>query len=111
MAIPSSHVKGYVASLTNFKTYKNIIRRSSKNAKRNYYRNVFQIYSSNLKKWNTINESLNNKKVYGYFPQFVLPNDNTIFGTKQIFTAFNDFLSALVIVATVKHGYFVRVSK
>ena len=42
----------YADLLSNFKVYKNIIRRSMMHAKRDYYRNVFHKYSSNLKKTN-----------------------------------------------------------
>ena len=47
----------------NFKSYKNIIRRTIMHAKRTYYKTVFNSYSTNLKKtWQTINESLNRRK-------------------------------------------------
>ena len=47
----------------NFKSYKNIIRRTIMHAKQTYYKTVFNSYSTNLKKtWQTINESLNRRK-------------------------------------------------
>ena len=47
----------------NHKTYKNIIRRSTMLAKRQYYHTTFSRYSSNLKKtWRTINDILNRGK-------------------------------------------------
>ena len=46
-----------------FKSYKSIIRRTIMHAKRSYYKNVFNTYSTNLKNtWQTINESLSRRK-------------------------------------------------
>ena len=83
----------YADLLPNFKVYKNIIRRSIMHAKRDYYKNVFRMYSSNLKKsWLTINESLNRQKKRRDFPQeFQLANGTLISEPKQIANAFNDF--------------------
>ena len=77
----------------NFKSYKNIIRRTIMHAKRTYYKTVFNSYSTNLKKtWQTINESLNRRKKNQDFPQeFKLANGNLISDPKQIADAFNDF--------------------
>ena len=77
----------------NFKSYKNIIRRTIMHAKRTYYKTVFNSYSTNLKKtWQTINESLNRRKKKQDFPQeFKLANGNLISDPKQIADAFNDF--------------------
>ena len=60
----------YPVLLSNFKVYKNIIRRSIMHAKRNYYRNAFNRYSTNMKKtWQTINETLNRRKRKRDFPK------------------------------------------
>ena len=90
----------YADLLSNFKVYKNIIRRSIMHAKRDYYRNVFHKYSSNLKKtWQIIKESLNRRKGKLDFPQeFQLANGTLILEPKQIANAFNNFLSLLVIL-------------
>ena len=63
-------------------------------AKRTYYKNVLNSYSTNLKKtWQTINESLNRRKKKQDFPQaFKLANRNLISDPKQIADAFNDIL-------------------
>ena len=55
-------------------------------AKRTYYINVFNTYSTNLKKtWQTINESLNRRKKKQDFPQeFKLANGDLISDPKQI---------------------------
>ena len=76
-----------------FKSYKNIIRRTIMHAKRSYYKNVFNTYSTNLKNtWQTINESLNRRKKKPDFPQeFKLANGNLISDPKQIADTFNEF--------------------
>ena len=83
----------YSDLLSNFKVYKNIIRRSIMHAKRDYYKNVFRMYSSNLKKtWQTINDSLNRRNRRRDFPQeFQLANGTLISEPKHIANAFNDF--------------------
>ena len=62
-------------------------------AKRSYYKNVFNTYSSDLKKsWQTIKESLNRrKKKQDFLQEFKLANGNLISDSKQIAEAFNDF--------------------
>ena len=84
--------QSYPVILSNFKTYKNIIRRSIMHAKRDYYRHAFNRYSTNLQKtWVTINETLNRKKVKRNFPkEFKLTNGNTISEPKEIANAFKD---------------------
>ena len=83
----------YSDLLSNFKVYKNIIRRSIMHAKRDYYKNVFRMYSFNLKKtWQTINDSLNRRNRRRDFPQeFQLANGTLISEPKHIANAFNDF--------------------
>ena len=83
----------YSDLLSNFKVYKNIIRRSIMHAKRDYYKNVFRMYSSNLKKtWQTINDSLNRRNGRRDFPQeFQLANGTLISEPKHIANAFNEF--------------------
>ena len=85
------------ALLSNFRVYKNIIRRSIMHAKRNYYRNAFNRYSTNRKKtWQTINETLNRRKQKRDFPkEFKLANGNSISEPKQIANAFNDFFISI----------------
>ena len=66
-------------------------------AKRNYYRNAFNRYSTNMKKtWQTINETLNRRKRKRDFPkEFKLANGNSISEPKQIANAFNDFFISI----------------
>ena len=96
----------YPDLLSNFKVYKNIIRRSIMHAKRDYYRNAFNRYSTNMKKtWQTIfffffffflSETLNRRKGKRDFPQeFKLANGKTISESKQITNAFNDFFISI----------------
>ena len=62
-------------------------------AKRDYYLNAFNRYSTNIKKTcQTISETLNRGKGNRDFPQeFKLANGDTISEPKQIANAFNDF--------------------
>ena len=85
----------YPDLLLNFKSYKNIIRRTIMHAKQSYYKNIFNTYSTDLKKtWQTINESLNRRKKKQDFPQeFKLANGNVNSDSKQIAEAFNDFFA------------------
>ena len=77
----------------NFKTYKNIIRRSIMLAKRDYYIKTFSKYSKNLRMtWNAINETLNRHKSKRRFPaEFKLANRKIISDHKVIADAFNDY--------------------
>ena len=67
------------------------------NAKRDYYRKTFNLFSDNIRKtWQTINDALNRKRRSKDFPQeFILPNGKIIFDHKQIANAFNDFFISI----------------
>ena len=84
--------RDYLEVQRNFRTYKNIIRRSIMIAKRDYYNKLFNKYSKNLKMtWKEINDTLNRHKTKGKFPEtFKLSN------RKMISDAFNDYLLTLV---------------
>ena len=57
--LTSKESPNYSEIQRNFKTYKNIIRRSIMLAKRDYYIKTFSKYSKNLRMtWNAINETL-----------------------------------------------------
>ena len=79
----SADSPNYPDLLLNFKSYKNIIRRTILRAKRSYHKNVFNTYSTNLKKTlQTINELLNRrKKKEDFLPEFKLANGNFRFKT------------------------------
>ena len=86
---------------TNFNTYKNIIRRSITQAKKNYYHQTFKKYSNDLRKtWKTINETLNKNKTAKCLPQeFCLNNGNR----ETIVNEFNNyFVNAGAIVTDVQ---------
>ena len=87
----------YPALLSNFESYKNIMRRSIMHAKRDYYHHVFNRYSTNLQKtWQAINETLNSTKGKRDFPQeFQLANGNIISDPKKIANAFNDIFISI----------------
>ena len=77
----------------NFRTYKNIIRRSICQAKKEYYHKTFQKYSNNLRKtWHTINDTLNKHTKNNIFPnEFNLSNGEKISDHKNIANSFNSF--------------------
>ena len=81
----------------NFKTYKNITRRSIMLAKRDYYIKTFSKYSKNLRMtWNAINETLNRHKSKRRFPaEFKLANGKIISDHKEIADAFNDYFISI----------------
>ena len=83
----------YIAKKINFKTYKSIIRRSIRDAKRLYYCNMFNKYSNDLKKtWQTINHALNNNIKNSTFPSTFEQNDGKILTDhKSIANAFNKY--------------------
>ena len=59
----SKESPNYADIQTNFKTYRNIIRRSIMFAKRDYYQRMFNTFSNDMKKtWQTINDTLNRSK-------------------------------------------------
>ena len=81
----------------NFKTYKNIIRRSIKEAKRLYYQNTFNRYSNDLRKtWQTINQALNKKSKTASFPsEFELENGTVVKDQKAIANEFNKYFISI----------------
>ena len=87
----------YLEVQRNFKTYKNIIRRSIMIAKRDYYNKLFNKYSKNLKMtWKAINDTLNRHKTKSKFPEtFKLSDGKIISDPKEIATAFNDYFISI----------------
>ena len=98
----------YLEVQRNFKTYKNIIRRSNMIAKRDYYNKLFNKHSTNLKTtWKAINDTLNRHKTKNKFPEtFKLSNGQIISDTKEIATAFNDYYEILDTVTFVNGMLF-----
>ena len=92
LMLTSKESPNYSEIHRNFKTYKNIIRRSIMLAKRDYYIKTFSKYSKNLRMtWNAINETLNRHKSKRRFPaEFRLANGKIISDHKVIADAFND---------------------
>ena len=93
LMLTSKESPNYSEIHRNFKTYKNIIRRSIMLAKRDYYIKTFSKYSKNLRMtWNAINETLNRHKSKRRFPaEFKLANGKIISDHKVIADAFNDY--------------------
>ena len=62
----SKESPNYADIQTNFKTYRNIIRRSIMFAKRDYYQRMFNTFSNDMKKtWQTINDTSARPEVRG----------------------------------------------
>ena len=89
--------RDYLEVQRNFKTYKNIIRRSIMIAKRDYYNKLFNKYSKNLKMtWKAINDTLNRHKTKRKFPEtFKISDGKLISDPKEIATAFNDYFISI----------------
>ena len=82
---------------TYFNTYKNIIRRSTVEANKLYYKNTFNKFSSDLRKtWNTIKETLNRNTNSKPPPdEFYLANDSIITENKIIANEFNKYFVSI----------------
>ena len=93
LMLTSKESPNYSEIYRNFKTYKNIIRRSIMLAKRDYYIKTFSKHSKNLTMtWNAINETLNRHKSKCRFPaEYKLANRKIISDHKVIADAFNDY--------------------
>ena len=85
--------QNYNTQKVNLRTYKNIIRRSICQAKKDYYHNTFKNYSNDLRKtWHTINDTLNKHKTNKTFPrEFNLSNGEKVSDHKIIANSFNNF--------------------
>ena len=91
--LTSKESPNYSEICKNFKTHKNIIRRSIMLAKRDYYIKTFSKYSKNLRMtWNAIKETMNRHKSKSRFPaEFKLAKRKIISDHKVIADAFNDY--------------------
>ena len=85
--------QNYNTQKVNLRTYKNIIRRSICQAKKEYYHNTFKNYSNDLRKtWHTINDTLNKHKTNKTFPcEFKLSSGATVSDHTIIANSFNNF--------------------
>ena len=106
----SKESPNYADIQTNFKTYRNIIRRSIMFAKRDYYQRMFNTFSNDMKKtWQTINDTLNRSKKSRKFPQlFKLSNGTTISDPKIIAEAFNDYFINIGTVDEPMNDQYIR---
>lgn len=76
----------------NINTYKKILNRSIRIAKRNYYFNIFEECKSNIKKtWQQINSILNRGKTKSKLPENIVIDGSDVSDPKQIANAFNNF--------------------
>ena len=76
----------------NLKTYNTILRKSIREAKRNYYYTTFKKYRNDIRKtWSTIKTILNANKSKSTFPQFFKVKDARISNYEEISENFNNF--------------------
>ena len=81
----------YETLRSNFRTFKNILRKSIIEAKRTYYTNIFERFKYNIKQtWKIIKETLHQEKKDELPNKFVL-NGDTLENPKDIANAFNDY--------------------
>ena len=86
----------YLEVQRNFKTYKNIIRRSIMIAKRDYYNKLFNKYSKNLKMtWKPINPLTRHPTKNNFPEKFKLSNGQIISDPTEIATAFNNYFISI----------------
>ena len=79
---------------TNFKTYNNILKKSIRLAKKQYYENVFNKHSGDMKKtWGMINTILNRTKMKSKFPEYFLVNGQRLSNNEELSNAFNNYFS------------------
>ena len=78
----------------NLRTYTNILKRSIRLSKRNYYHSIFSKFKGDIKgTWKAINEILNKTKCKKTFPLFFKDGDTIIKSKLHIATKFNNFFT------------------
>ena len=79
---------------TNLNTYNKILKRSIRMAKQRHYRNIFNIYSGNVKKtWSMINDILHKNKQNTKLPIYFKHGEKKISDKKDIANKFNAFFT------------------
>ena len=78
----------------NLKEYNNILSRSIRIAKKDYFINEFEKYKNDIRKtWDTLKFNLNKSKVKSKFPNFYLINGKQKTDMRQIANHFNDYFT------------------
>ena len=82
----------YPANKANFTTYNNILKKTIRAAKKQYYENCFHKFKSDVKKtWSTINDIIGKTKKASDFPRYFLINGQQIDDNLTIAEEFNQF--------------------
>ena len=80
----------------NFKTYNRIFNMTKRAAKKSYYDNKFNEFSTNARKtWDTLREVLGSKKKRANIPDYFKNNGAIISGSKDIAEGFNSFFAGI----------------
>ena len=80
----------------NFRTYKNILRKTIRASKRTYYYNIFNKYKSDVKNtWATINDIICKTKNKCDFPDYFLVNGVELRDKKIIASEFNSYFTTI----------------
>ena len=87
----------YYIQVANLKTFNSILKKSIREAKKNYYNNLFMKFKCDIKgTWKTINDILNRTKKKNTFPSFFRDEENNIITDKlQISNKFNTFFATI----------------
>ena len=84
----------YTQRHINLKTFNNILNKSIRDAKKNYYHSTFTKYKNDMRKtWDTIKIVLNAKKEKADFPKFFTVNGSSITNEQTIAEHFNTFFT------------------
>ena len=85
----------YITNKTNFNKYRNTLNKTITNAKRVYYKEIFNLYKHDMKKtWGVISETLN-RKVKNSVPETMTINGQDCSNKEIIVEEFNNFLATV----------------
>ena len=100
---------------TNFKTYKNILRQTIREAKKQYYHRIFFNFKNNIKKtWIAIKETLNRNNKTTKLPSVFYQNNQIIEDPTDLANAFNDYFINIGtnlsqhIESDTSHAYYLK---
>ena len=86
---------GYITKKTNFNRYRNTLNKTITNAKRIYFKAIFNLYKHDMKKtWGVISETLN-RKVKNSVPETMTINGQDCSNREIIVEKFNTFFVSI----------------
>lgn len=84
----------YEVKKVNFRAFESIVNREKKQTKQTYYHNIFEAQKHSIKRtWNTINETLNRRKLKNDLPSNINHNGESITDPNKIANLFNSFFA------------------